>query len=47
MEEDINRLKVVLVEKRKRANGYPGNWELLSQPFQNGVPTPPSPILKP
>lgn len=37
--EDINRIKVVLVEKNAPTNGWPNNLELIHQPFQNSVPT--------
>ena len=38
--EDINHIKVVLVEKKThQLNGWPNNLELIHQPFQNSVPT--------
>ena len=35
--KELNRLKVVLAEKRKRTNGLVNNWERIKQPYQNGV----------
>lgn len=34
---DINRLKILLAEKRRQTNGYVNNWGLILQLFQNGV----------
>ncbi len=35
--KELNRLKVVLAEKKKRTNGLVNNWERIKQPYQNGV----------
>lgn len=35
--KELNRLKDVLAEKRKRAKGLAYNWERTKQPYQNGV----------
>ena len=35
--KELNRLKVVLAEKEKRANDLVNNWERIKQPYQNGV----------
>lgn len=42
MTKDINRLKVVLAEKKRNepTNGSPNNWAKILQPSQSGVPTP-------
>jgi len=37
--EDINRLKLLLVEKRKRVSGCLSNWVLPLQPYRSGVLT--------
>ena len=36
--EDINRLKLVLVEKKKQGNGWLNSWEKIHQLYLNGVP---------
>lgn len=36
--EDINRLKLVLVEKRKQESGWQNSWGGIHQQYQNGVP---------
>ena len=38
--KDLNRLKVVLVEKKKSVSGYPDNWDVRQQRYRNGVPMP-------
>ena len=37
--EDINRIKVVLVEKKRTNKWLAEQLELIHQPFQNSVPT--------
>lgn len=43
---DINRLKVVLVEKNGPTNGWPNSWAKILQLSQNGVQTLHSPICR-
>ena len=38
--EDINRLKLLLVEKKKTSKWLSSSWALPLQPYRNGVPTP-------
>lgn len=38
MDKDINRIKVVLAEKRERTNGWLSNWAVHQQQYQNGAP---------
>ena len=45
MAQDINRLKVVLAEK-KTTSGLQNSWGKTPPLFQNGVPTLPNPQLK-
>ena len=45
--EDINRLKLLLVEKKERVNGCQNSWELLHQLYLSGVLTHLSQIWKP
>lgn len=37
--KDLNHLKVVLVEKKKRnpVSGYPDSWDVHQRPYRNGV----------
>jgi len=35
--QDINRIKVVLVEKNEQPNGLRNSCAKIKQPFQNGV----------
>lgn len=37
--EDVNRIKLVLVEKNVQVNGFQNKWELIHQLCQNGVQT--------
>lgn len=37
--EDVNRIKLVLVEKKERVNGWQSNWELILQLSVSGVQT--------
>ena len=37
--EDINRIKLVLVERNVQTNGFQNRWELHLPPFRSGVPT--------
>lgn len=37
--EDINKIKLVLVEKSVQINGFQNRWELQLPPFQSGVQT--------
>ena len=38
MDKDINRIKIVLAEKKERTNGWLSNWGVLQQQCQNGAP---------
>ena len=44
--EDINRIKLVLVEKKELVNGCLNNWGLLPQQYLNGVQTHHSQMLQ-
>lgn len=35
--ENINRLKLVFVEKEKQVNSWQNNWENIRQSFLNGA----------
>lgn len=37
MANRINRLKVVLAEKKRQEDGLQNKWDETDQPFQNGV----------
>lgn len=37
--EEINRIQVVLVEKKKRINGWQESWVKIPQLFRNGAQT--------
>lgn len=36
--KDLNRLKVILAEKKSPVFGYLNNWDVRQQQYQNGVP---------
>gem|GEM_PF-2743393 len=37
--KDLNRLKVILAEKRSLISGYPGSWDVHQLLCLSGVPT--------
>lgn len=38
MDKDINRIKVVLAEKKGLTNGWRNSWAVRPQQYPNGVP---------